>query len=355
MSSAPTPIEVLLTGATGYIGGTVLHLLLARQDQSHPRFHFTALVRSKDSAAKLATLSNGHHRVTPLLGSLDDWGLLADAAGKSDLALHFADSDHMPAVDAITTGLIRRRKDGSGRKRAILIHTSGCGEIMTSRDKGELGQQAVLSDLDMDAIHSIPITQIHRDVDSLIFERLGGSGDDAAYDSIIVAPPPVWGRGLGLFNRSSIQIPSIIRGFVAHRQAFSAGRGLNQWDHVHVEDLARLYVLLVDQALAGTADTGREGGWYFAENGHFTEIEIIDRVAELLYKRGAIASPQVIPFKDDAQAQNVLGLFWSIFGNTSKSRADRSRRLGWVPKYSTADMLTDIEEEVHILLHEKKA
>jgi nucleoside-diphosphate-sugar epimerase len=356
--SSPTSspiLEVLLTGATGYIGGSVLHLLLERKD-SRP-LHITTLVRSKDAATKLtsATQDNGHHRLTPLVGSVDDFDLVANAADKADVVFHFADSaDNLPAIDAITAGLARRRtaSDGGRRQRGILIHTSGTGELIT-RDNGEYGHQEALSDLDMAAIHSIPLTQPHRDVDALIFDRVG-AGADPAFDSYIVTPPTIYGRGLGLFNRSSIQVPILIRAFVASGKASTIGKGLNVWDHVHIEDLARLYILLLDKALEGKAGKGREGGWYFAEEGHYVLKDVATRVAEVLHARGLIPSAQVAQFKDDSEAEKALGPHWFYFGTNSKSSADRSRQLGWAPTHSTADLLASIEEEVDFVLGKRE-
>ncbi|TFL01459.1 hypothetical protein BDV98DRAFT_593342 [Pterulicium gracile] len=47
-------VNVLLTGATGYIGGTVLERLLNHPDVS--RFDITAIVRSVEKAEKLNKL-----------------------------------------------------------------------------------------------------------------------------------------------------------------------------------------------------------------------------------------------------------------------------------------------------------
>jgi len=50
--------------------------------------------------------------------------------------------------------------------------------------------------------------------------------------------------------------------------AANIGKGLNYWSYVHVTDLADLYVLLAEKALAGKADVGKEG-YYFAESGEY--------------------------------------------------------------------------------------
>jgi nucleoside-diphosphate-sugar epimerase len=126
------------------------------------------------------------------------------------------------------------------------------------------------------------------------------------------------------------------------------------WDHVHIEDVARLFVLLLDKALEGKADKGREGGWYFAENGHYVQKEVVTRVAEVLHAKGFIPSAEVAPFKDNSEAEKAIGPFWFYFGTNSKSRADRSRKLGWAPAHGTADLLASIEEEVDALLGKKE-
>ncbi|KAG9314920.1 hypothetical protein JVU11DRAFT_4028 [Chiua virens] len=63
-----TPINICLTGVTGYIGDSVLSALLR-----HPRldeFHTTALVRSEAKASRFLSIA-----VAPVIGSYDDAAL----------------------------------------------------------------------------------------------------------------------------------------------------------------------------------------------------------------------------------------------------------------------------------------
>jgi len=81
---------VFLTGATGYIGGTVLTKLL---ESSSKKYSITALVRSETALPKLKSLG-----VKGLIGSLDDSELLAKAASEADLVINTANCDHLPSI-----------------------------------------------------------------------------------------------------------------------------------------------------------------------------------------------------------------------------------------------------------------
>jgi len=88
-----------LTGATGYIGGSIAAALV----KSGHRVR--GLVRSPDNAAHLA--GGG---VTPVLGDIDDSDLLTSEARASDGVINTANADHQSAVQALIEGL-----DGSNK------------------------------------------------------------------------------------------------------------------------------------------------------------------------------------------------------------------------------------------------
>jgi uncharacterized protein YbjT (DUF2867 family) len=71
--------KLFITGATGYVGGQILHELVQR---SQTEYEITALVRSEASAAKVRGL--GVHVV---LGSYDQPELLIKAAQTSDVRI----------------------------------------------------------------------------------------------------------------------------------------------------------------------------------------------------------------------------------------------------------------------------
>lgn len=75
-----TKTKILLTGATGYIGGAVLARLL-----KHPEFNsweITAIVRSPEKAKKLEK-----HGIKVAVGSHDDASIVEPLAAASDMVI----------------------------------------------------------------------------------------------------------------------------------------------------------------------------------------------------------------------------------------------------------------------------
>jgi len=72
--------KFFITGATGYIGGTVLDRFLRHESASS--WQFTALVRSEDKAEKLRDFG-----VKTIIGSLSDLSLIENAASESDVVI----------------------------------------------------------------------------------------------------------------------------------------------------------------------------------------------------------------------------------------------------------------------------
>jgi hypothetical protein len=120
-SVSRTPIRILLTGATGYIGGSILDRLL-----SHPKrssFEITSFSRNAAKAQKLES----QFGVKSVLGSLDDFQQLEEAAATADVVIHTADADHLPAAQAILRGL--KRRHASTRETPTFIHTVGTSPV----------------------------------------------------------------------------------------------------------------------------------------------------------------------------------------------------------------------------------
>lgn len=334
MNSNNTPIKLFITGATGYIGGSVLTKLLQPSHQG--KYHITALTRSEATVPKFKELG-----VTPLIGDLDSAEILTKAAIDADVVLHFAHADHVPAAQALIKGL--NTKDG---KRRIYIHTSGTS-VLADRAMGAYASEKIFNDTDIESIHALPITQPHKDVDSFIFEN------NQNYDSIIVAPPTIYGLGTGPFNRHSVQLPGLVKAFLKAGKAGTVGKGLNMWSNVHIDDLANFYVILLEKALEGKASVGYNG-WYFCVTGEHVWRDISVKIAEELYKNKAISSPDVVEFTDDESNTFIGGWAWHAIGGNSRSRSDRALQLGWKPDERNPNIFVTIEEEVRTIVETQK-
>ena len=78
----------------------------------------------------------------------------------------------------------------------------------------------------------------------------------------IIMSPTICGRGSGYFNRNTIQIPAMIRAAVKSKWTEVIGEGRGVFGHVHAEDLAKLYEMLVMKVLAEEELVSGERGEY---------------------------------------------------------------------------------------------
>ena len=99
-------MRIFLTGANGFIGGSVAATLIAAGQRVR------GLVRDKAKADVVAA-----HGIEAVIGSLDDAGVLRDESRAADAVINAASSDHRGAVETLISAL-----SGSGK---ALIHSSG--------------------------------------------------------------------------------------------------------------------------------------------------------------------------------------------------------------------------------------
>ncbi|CAF1039333.1 unnamed protein product [Rotaria magnacalcarata] len=347
-------INIFLTGATGYIGGSILNELLEHPNASN--FNITALIRGDDERIK--KLSS--HNITPLIGSNDSFDIIEKAASESHIVIHTSNSaDDLPSTKAIISGLNKRTKETG--KPAIYIHTSGTG-VLTEDVRGQPGSDTVYSDLNPDQINGLADEQPHREIDLFI---INSADANPLLKTVIVLPPLIYGIGAGLFNRTSVQLPCLIRAAMKRHKTEMIGQGQATWNNVHVADLSDAYIILFNQLLAtygpaAEADvevtpyltTGREG-YYFAENGKHSWQQLSEKIGEVLYKKGIVKSPEVTSFPDDEVESSLWGKYsWYILGSQSNSKAERIRKLGWKPHRQ--NIFDSVEEQVDALTNNIK-
>ncbi|CAF0748341.1 unnamed protein product [Adineta steineri] len=347
-----TKINIFLTGATGYIGGSILTSLLQHPNASN--FNITALIRGGDDerVKKLASLN-----VTPLIGSNDSFDIIEKAASESHVTIHTANSaNDLPSTKAIISGLNKRTKQTG--KPAIYIHTSGAG-VVAEDVRGKKGSGIVFSDLNPDQINGLGDEQPHRNVDVFI---INAADANPLLKTAIVLPPLVYGTGTGPFNRDSIQIPLLLRTAIKRHKAEAVGPGEATMNNVHIGDLVDAFVIIFDQLVAVYGPdakpnvqpsqyltTGREG-YYFAENGKHTWRQLSEKIGEVLYKKKLVTSPEVTSFpEDDVDSSLFTKDKWYLVGSQSNSKAERLRKLGWKPHRPS--ILDSVEEQADILIN----
>ncbi|KAF8956987.1 hypothetical protein BDZ97DRAFT_1924934 [Flammula alnicola] len=327
-------LNIFFTGATGYIGGTVLTRLLQHPDAAS--FQITALVRSAETGEKLKTLG-----VEVIIGSYTDenLGFLTEAASKADVVIAVANSINLPPTNAILAGMkIKYEKSG---KAPVLIHTSGSAFV---RDDalGLHSAQPEISDLDVDKLNAIPVEAIPRNVDIPIIEA------DKAGSCLWTAFRPLVDLGI---QKTSSALSMSIKAALVLKQGGYIGKGLNKWCAVDVEDTADLYRVIFD-TIRSNPDAAGNGpeGYYFVGNTEFSGLEMGRTISEALVDLGVGTSREPRALSQEECETFYPTPFWRIIGANVVFKADRGRALGWNPKQGKAELIASVKPEVKALI-----
>jgi len=323
--------RVFITGATGYIGGAILKLLLEQSDLT-----ISALVRGEENAQKLKALN-----VEPIVGSLDDTQKILDASAAADVVINTANVDHEASAKAIIEGL--RKRGVQNGKKPILIHTSGTAVL----NAGPLGDRndELKTETDLGNPNgSIALDAPHRNVDNLVLNA-SKAGD---VDIVIICPPLIYGVAEGNpFNNRSQQVPLTIKTAIKNGVVNYVGNGKHVWNNVHVLDLADLYLLLLRKIQAGAAPLGTDG-YFFAENGENDFVQIAEGISKHLKENGVNAGTA----SADGKELEIFGPWARLaLGYNSRGKAEKARALGWKP--SRPSLLDTLAEEVKYRVENK--
>jgi nucleoside-diphosphate-sugar epimerase len=213
-------MNIVLTGATGYIGSATLTALLAHDHD------VTALVRS-DAAARAVE----RDRVTPIVGDITDVAWMASQLRAADGAIHLATTDDGQAMDDAVASAVLKAFAGTEKP---YVHTGGVW-VWGSGD----------SIVESEKQRPPKITAWRDDVERRILAPgIRGS---------VVAPGIVYGYGTGIPKATIVDAPKTLGSL------HLIGDGEQHWATVHVDDLAELYVAVLEKAPGGDVYIGASG------------------------------------------------------------------------------------------------
>jgi len=235
----------------------------------------------------------------------------------------------------------------------IFIHTSGTG-VLADDAKGKYSSDVIYDDLNPDQIETLAPTQLHRNVDL----ELVKADQEGYVKTYIVLPSTIYGvadnvlvRG-GVQNPHSIQVPALVRASLDRGQGGTIGEGKNIWPNVNVEEVAQIYIILLE-AITGDKNPGHgREGFYFGESGEHTLYDVGKHISEALVALGVGKSLEVTPFTKEEVDKYFDGS--DYLGSNSRCRANRARALGWKPVKTTKDMLDSIKVEVEAFIKKKE-
>jgi nucleoside-diphosphate-sugar epimerase len=286
---------IFITGATGYIGGSVAEKLIKAGTRVR------GLVRTQSNADLL--LAEG---IEPVLGDLNDRDLLIHEAKQADGVINAASADHSESVQALIEGML-----GSSKP---LVHTSGSsivGDDVRGGHKSEL-----IFDEDTPLVIQA-LKQPRRDIDLSVLDAA-----KKGVRSIVICPSLIYGQGRGL-NPKSVQIPFLAENAQKMKSVQIVGQGLNVWSNVHIDDVVDMYLLSLVKAPAGA--------FYFAANGEAS----FQQVGNALSRRLGLSSIESLNPEIAAELWGIPRAYYS-FGSNSRVRSVRAiKELGWTPRNSS--------------------
>lgn len=295
--------RIFITGATGYIGGSIAARLVEKG------YQVTGLARKEADLSRLQALG-----ITPVQGTIDAVQLIADQATAADAVINAANADNPYVVATLLQAL-----ENTGK---ILIHTSGSSIV---GDKAA-GQHAPAKRYD-----NIPEHPLLEKLSRVAIDKAVLQAAQKGVHAIVICPTMIYSDGLGL-KKESDQVPTLTRTARQYNAGVVIGKGANVWSNVHISDLADLYLLALEKAASGS--------FFFAENGEAELLSISRAISHQLRFNGQVRHLSL----DEAIDLWGPGAAHYGLGSNSLVSADKARKtLGWKPVHNS--LLETIREK----------
>ncbi|KAI8711917.1 hypothetical protein NCS52_01456600 [Fusarium sp. LHS14.1] len=347
------PHNILLTGASGYLGGD---LLAGLSDANLPPYGtLYALVRTTEQVKAVEK-----YGAKPLIFDVKDEASVRDAILENGITVVFflIDATSSTSQDLFIKALGEvKKKTGSD---VHFLHTSGA-KLFSSHagaptDRELRDDDANLYDIQADQRANVdafkPVIGVNR--------RIIDLAEANEVRSYIFVPCIVYGKGRGFGNPISIQIVAIVKAAKAMRRVYRTDRGHPTWPVSHVVDNTKLYIEILRGILENNdIDHGKEG-YYLASSGSVAWDDIYSQFAKVLAKRGLVDDETVRGADDEAldgmaTALNCSRDFVAVqLGGKCTFTSARGNKIGWKAQYKPEHILESAEEEVDWILQHLK-
>ncbi|KAJ4156384.1 hypothetical protein NW754_008012 [Fusarium falciforme] len=354
---------ILLIGATGYVGGTVLDHFIKAQDEVLKHLTFDLLVRSEDAADKLRSAYGD--RVNPIQwAGLHDVEFISGIASNYDIIISTGSGFITNGAEAFVKGLARRIKPGASPP--WMLHISGCSNLSDRPLTQQAYSDREWDDTDGNAVYEFlkaedarePYPQRTTEV------RVLSTAQETGVQAVSLNTPIIFGTGTGLFNQQGIIIPIIMRYVIQHGHGFKLNE-TSVWDWVHVEDLADVFVLLTRTILeredrgVGYIPSGTNG-IIFPATGRALQLEIMQNCLDVAFAEGILPREDTPSSKEIRQVtlqeladEITAGLTdmaergWA--GTKLMKGTEAKRLLGWNPTRLEEAWKQDFKDELEAL------
>ncbi|KAF4454273.1 hypothetical protein F53441_3274 [Fusarium austroafricanum] len=295
--------NVLVTGAAGYIGGSLIADILSRTDETLKVVNIFAAARNQDQVEKISKLE----RVQAFQVDLQDKAAVEKAIDEyeilqSSVASMFTAEGGWPHGKVKDTEpLIERQRelgfDNPVRKTNIVLADEGKAQDVET--------------------FNIPI-------------------------------PQTYGRGTGECRKLSVNIPALVRTSIKLKTVYKFDQNSTPGG-VHISDLTNLYVLILNKILKQEPIAVGNDGYFFAIAHSFSWWNVMNKIAERLHARGLVNEPTPKTWPSYDMAADCLGFPRQYIVPMTMSNGgpapENGPQVGWKPKWNNEQQLLDIIDQ----------
>ncbi|OWY47487.1 NAD(P)-binding protein [Alternaria alternata] len=345
--------NILLTGGSGYLGGTLLARWNEAQLPSYGKLF--ALVRSSEQVSAVK-----QYNATPLTTDASDPESIKETIinEKITIVLHIHDVMDTTFSTHSIAGLGEVKKL-TGLQTHFLFTT---GAKVFSEFVGMPTEQPLpdthpdLYALQKHAIDHTPLKIFGPALKANcnVIEVAEAHG----VRSYIFAPCIVYGKGEGFGNKTSIQTVAIIKAAKKLRQVYRVDEGRLTWPVCHVLDNTSLYLDLIRSMLQERSIGYGKSGYYIASSGSIAWDDIYDAYSLELKRRGVV-DDETVKDADDSTQEKMAEILDGIpakiqLGGLCTLAADNGPKIGWTPRYRAEHILEAARDEVNFILQNMK-
>ncbi|KAH5561178.1 hypothetical protein HBI26_193130 [Parastagonospora nodorum] len=341
--------SILITGASGYLGGSLLAQLNRTKLPPHKTLY--ALVRSDQQAEQVQKCG-----AEPLKLNFADENTVVKIIVEANISIIFFLIDalnstfQLPLIKAL--GELKRQTG----QEVHFLHTSGAkifsehAGMPTDRELRDDEEGLFEMQKKVRAPHGMMNLAVQ--TNNTIIETAESYG----VRSYILIPCIVYGEGEGFGNRISIQTTAVVRAAKKVGAVYDVNAKGATWPVCHIKDNTALYVKLLESILSGANPSWDKTGYYLASSGSVAWIDIYAAIARALAEQKVVSSSEVK--QADNAALNDIALALGCpkalvpvqVGGKCTLKAERAREVGWSAEYPPEHIVEAADAEVTLIL-----
>ncbi|OKL61987.1 hypothetical protein UA08_02549 [Talaromyces atroroseus] len=342
--------NILITGASGYLGGS----LLASWNQANlpPYQKLYALVRNEEQAKAVKEL----YGAEPVQIDLNNESDIKQAIISRDINIVYwmisASEIRVPRIMIQALADVKKRTGTD----AHFLFTSGA-KVLSSHtgspnDRPLLDTDPGLYELQRTADGPQPFLNTGARTNAEVIDIAESYG----VRSYIFVPCIVYGRGEGFGNPISIQTVAIVRAAKRMQRMYTVDDSSASWPVCHLSDNTALFLDILRAILSGQIPNYGKNGFYLAASGSVKWHDLFGAMAKTLVKRGVIHDESLTQ-ADDAALEQMAPVLQGVksfvpaeIGGHCTLTAVNGHAIGWKAKYPPEHIFELAEEEVDWVL-----